>query len=197
MPGIGGFASNIVFYAAQTILSLIKLKPTVIRGNASEIMAVAGATGAVTRGVDSTAKAEEALDAGAQLAKEVGCVVAITGAVDLVGGLGVWPLSSKAGHFLSSPLLSDNLPDPPSYCAGDGWRSGVTGSKRHPYAEAHHSNWVFCNGDGGCIRELCAQGTRPPGHGFCARNVWVRYLHWSVVASPTIVDRSLIVFPGW
>ena len=64
----------------------MKLKPTVIRGNASEIMAVAGAAGATTKGVDSTAEAEEALAAGKQLAREVGCVVAITGVVDLVGG---------------------------------------------------------------------------------------------------------------
>lgn len=68
----------------QTILSLVKLRPTVIRGNASEIMAIAGAAG-TTKGVDSTAKSEDALEAGKALAREVNCIVAITGATDLVG----------------------------------------------------------------------------------------------------------------
>lgn len=69
----------------QTIVSLLKLKPTLIRGNASEIMAVAGAAGAVTRGVDSTADTSDALVSGKQLAKEYSCIVGISGANDLVG----------------------------------------------------------------------------------------------------------------
>lgn len=67
----------------QAVLELVKLKPTVIRGNASEIMAVAGAAGVTTRGVDSTAEAEEALELGKRLAADAGCVVAISGATDL------------------------------------------------------------------------------------------------------------------
>ena len=82
--------------APQTILALVKLKPTVIRGNASEIMAVAGAAGTTTKGVDSTAESEEALEAGRQLARDVGCVVAITGAVDLVGGFAYQPGSGTS-----------------------------------------------------------------------------------------------------
>ena len=69
---------------SQAVLELVKLKPTVIRGNASEIMAVAGAAGVTTRGVDSTAEAEEALELGKRLARESGCIVAISGATDLV-----------------------------------------------------------------------------------------------------------------
>lgn len=67
------------------IEGLLQLKPTLIRGNASEIMAVAGVAGASSKGVDSTAQSEEALEAGKRLAKDVGCVVAISGATDLVG----------------------------------------------------------------------------------------------------------------
>ena len=69
--------------ALQTILSLVELKPALIRGNASEVMAVAGAVGSV-RGVDSTASAAEALELGQALSRRVGCVVAISGATDLV-----------------------------------------------------------------------------------------------------------------
>ena len=68
----------------QTIVSLLKLKPTLIRGNASEILAVAGATGASTRGVDSTATPSDALASGQKLALEYGCIVGISGADDLV-----------------------------------------------------------------------------------------------------------------
>ena len=66
------------------MLELVKLRPSVIRGNASEIMALAGAAGAVTRGVDSTSEPEEALEVAKQLALDTGCVIAISGAVDLV-----------------------------------------------------------------------------------------------------------------
>lgn len=68
----------------QTIVSLLERRPTLIRGNASEIMAVAGAAGATTRGVDSTAATSDALASGKQLAQEYGCIVGISGADDLV-----------------------------------------------------------------------------------------------------------------
>lgn len=55
-----------------------------IRGNASEIMAVAGAAGVLTRGVDSTTEPEEALELAKRLALDIGCIVAVSGAVDLV-----------------------------------------------------------------------------------------------------------------
>ena len=69
----------------QTIVLLLKLRPTLIRGNASEVMAIAGAAGAVTRGVDSTAATSDALASGKPLAKEYSCIVGISGANDLVG----------------------------------------------------------------------------------------------------------------
>lgn len=47
-------------------------------------MAVNGAAGAVTRGVDSTAETSDALASGKQLAQEYGCIVGISGAEDLV-----------------------------------------------------------------------------------------------------------------
>ena len=68
----------------QTIVYLAKLRPWVIRGNASEIMALAGAAGS-TRGVDSTAESSEALELGKQLARDLRTVVAISGKVDYVG----------------------------------------------------------------------------------------------------------------
>lgn len=67
----------------QTCSELLKYHPTVIRGNASEIMALAGAISS-GRGVDSTDSSAAALNAGKALAKEYKCVVGISGEVDYV-----------------------------------------------------------------------------------------------------------------
>jgi hydroxyethylthiazole kinase len=71
-------------YRTQQVIELIRENtPTVIRGNASEIKALV-ATGVVTKGVDSTDAPEAALEAGQWLSKEMGCIVVISGATDLV-----------------------------------------------------------------------------------------------------------------
>ncbi len=62
---------------------LLAAGPRLIKGNASEILALAGA-GAGGRGTDATHRAADALEPARHLAREVGAVVAITGAVDWV-----------------------------------------------------------------------------------------------------------------
>lgn len=62
---------------------LVELRPTAIRGNASEILALAGLS-AGGRGVDSTDSTDAAADAAASLAVRSGGVVAVSGPVDLV-----------------------------------------------------------------------------------------------------------------
>lgn len=64
-------------------LELLEHRPAVIRGNASEVLALAG-EGAGGRGVDATDAPEAALDAARALALRTGAVVAVSGAVDLV-----------------------------------------------------------------------------------------------------------------
>ncbi|WP_430593141.1 hydroxyethylthiazole kinase [Humidisolicoccus flavus] len=59
------------------------LQPTVIRGNASEILALAGA-GTGGRGVDAADGVDAAAEAARRLALETGAVVAVSGPVDLV-----------------------------------------------------------------------------------------------------------------
>jgi hydroxyethylthiazole kinase len=70
-------------YRRDTAAALLKLKPTVIRGNASEIIALGGGKSA-GQGVDSGDPVEQAEDAARGLAREQGCVVAVTGEVDFV-----------------------------------------------------------------------------------------------------------------
>lgn len=67
----------------NTISQLLEYHPSVIRGNASEILAVAG-TVSNGRGVDSTDSSDTALESAKYLAKKYHCVVGITGEVDYV-----------------------------------------------------------------------------------------------------------------
>ena len=57
--------------------------PGILRGNASEIMSVAGLA-AATRGVDSAASTADATDAAAALAGQLDAVVCVSGADDLI-----------------------------------------------------------------------------------------------------------------
>lgn len=54
--------------------------PTILRGNASEILGVAGGTGG--RGVDSADTTDAAADTATHLARQHGCVVAVSGPID-------------------------------------------------------------------------------------------------------------------
>lgn len=88
-------------YRTQTARRLARdLAITVIRGNASEILSVAGLD-AATRGVDAANDPGEAARVAAQLARRLGTTVAVTGAVDLVTD-GARTLEVHAGH----PLLA-------------------------------------------------------------------------------------------
>ncbi|MTD42663.1 hydroxyethylthiazole kinase [Erwinia sp. CPCC 100877] len=62
---------------------ILALQPAAIRGNGSEILALAGAPGGGC-GVDSTDSALIALPAACHLARESGAVVAVTGEVDYI-----------------------------------------------------------------------------------------------------------------
>ncbi|CAI5469453.1 unnamed protein product [Closterium sp. Yama58-4] len=71
-------------YRTKTSAELLALRPTVVRGNASEVLALAGAVSANTRGVDSTVASTAAVAAAQQLAAEWGTVVAVSGATDFI-----------------------------------------------------------------------------------------------------------------
>lgn len=71
-------------YRTKTCLLIIKeCKPSVIRGNASEIMALVNSQGQ-TKGVDSTASSDSAIDSAMILAKNTGSVVVISGPTDYI-----------------------------------------------------------------------------------------------------------------
>ncbi|MDR2243838.1 MAG: hydroxyethylthiazole kinase [Burkholderiales bacterium] len=79
--------------------NLLRENPTVVRGNPSEILTLAGET-AKCRGADSTQGSEEALMAAKHLALEAKTIVAVTGASDYItDGERTWRIDN--GH----PLL--------------------------------------------------------------------------------------------
>nr|WP_293842130.1 hydroxyethylthiazole kinase [uncultured Arsenicibacter sp.] len=87
----------------EVLSELLALHPTVIRGNASEIMALAKANQTVTKGVDSTAESNEAIDAARFLQETYGAVVCISGATDIIVGSGQ-TIFLKNGHPLMTKV---------------------------------------------------------------------------------------------
>ena len=83
-------------YRSQACREFLTCKPAAIRGNASEILALAGLSGG-GRGVDTTAGSESALAAAQQLALATGAVVAVTGETDFItDGTATW--ATPWGH---------------------------------------------------------------------------------------------------
>lgn len=78
---VGAGASR---YRTQTALELIAASSNaIVRGNASEIAALAGSA-ITTKGVDSSMEALAAREAAMELARAHGCIVCVSGATDLV-----------------------------------------------------------------------------------------------------------------
>eukprot|EP00850_Spirogloea_muscicola_P018034 SM000161S02416 [mRNA] locus=s161:76993:78211:- [translate_table: standard] len=83
-------AAGATAFRSQACVELVQLGPTVIRGNASEVLALAAAAGASaevttsSKGVDSAHGSAEALSAAKALAVAKATVVAVSGATDFV-----------------------------------------------------------------------------------------------------------------
>jgi hydroxyethylthiazole kinase len=78
---VGAGATTLRTRTARRLLA--DSPPAVLRGNPSEILAVAGGA-ATTKGVDSAAQVDAARSAAHDLAKAHGCAVVVSGPVDLV-----------------------------------------------------------------------------------------------------------------
>jgi hydroxyethylthiazole kinase len=84
---VGAGATSYRTTTAHRIIA--EAAPTIIRGNASEIRALAAKPGATrgvdsARGVDSVHGTEEAIDAARDLSEMHGCVVSVSGATDII-----------------------------------------------------------------------------------------------------------------
>jgi len=113
-------------YRTGAAAALAALAPSIIRGNASEIMSLAGETGA-GKGVDSLSSADDARAAAAALAGRTGAAVAVTGIVDYVcdrsgptaihAGHALMPLSTALGCSLSAVTAAFAAVRPPRQAA--------------------------------------------------------------------------------
>lgn len=82
---------------------LLGLKPAAIRGNASEIMVLAG-TSLGGRGVDSLNSTDDALPAAQSLAKQANTIVAISGEIDYITD-GVRTIAVEGGDILMARVV--------------------------------------------------------------------------------------------
>lgn len=71
-------------YRDSVLTKLLSLNPTVIRGNASEIIALSKSSNTITKGVDSTAKSNEAIEAAKILTQNHKSIVCISGEIDII-----------------------------------------------------------------------------------------------------------------
>ncbi len=92
-------------YRTSAAKDLAALKPSVIRANASEILALAGASLGPTKGVDSTHGSGEALTAATSMARELGTVIVVTGAIDQITD-GERVLQVRNGHPMMTQVTA-------------------------------------------------------------------------------------------
>lgn len=71
-------------FRKNTLERLLENKPSVIRGNASEIMALANVKTVTTKGVDSTESSSNAIEVAQQLSEKINAVVCISGVIDYI-----------------------------------------------------------------------------------------------------------------
>jgi hydroxyethylthiazole kinase len=143
-------------YRTSVAVELAGMRPAIIRGNASEIMSLAGAAGAGGKGVDSTMSSDAALAAASGLARKTGAVVAITGETDYAtdggeliavgGGDPLMPLSTALGCALSATTAAFAAIRPPLEAAAVALAV---------YGAAGAEAASRCNGPGHLPAELC------------------------------------------
>ncbi|RYG03041.1 MAG: hydroxyethylthiazole kinase [Chitinophagaceae bacterium] len=87
----------------EILQALLERKPTVIRGNASEIIALAKQNTTATKGVDSTDSSDTALESAKHLNSTYGSVVCVSGETDIVVD-GEELISLQNGHIMMTKV---------------------------------------------------------------------------------------------
>ncbi|MBD8348826.1 hydroxyethylthiazole kinase [Dysgonomonas sp. HGC4] len=95
---VGAGATSYRTQVCQQILE--ECKPSIIRGNASEIMSLVNSN-IKTKGVDSTSSSDSALDSAKTLAKDTGAVVVISGQTDYITNGQITEMVSNGNTLMS------------------------------------------------------------------------------------------------
>lgn len=137
-------------YRTETASLLTReVQPSIIRGNASEILALAGGTSG-TQGVDSRHPVEAARGAAAALAKSAGAVVSVTGPEDFITD-GRREARVQNGHPLMARITGTG-------CAATAITGAFAAVTPDPFVAATAALVVF-----GIAGELAAEGNPRPG----------------------------------
>lgn len=128
---------------------LAEAHPVVLRGNASEILAVGAGEGG-TRGVDASHTVDQARQTAIALAREHGAVVAVTGAEDFVTD-GRRAARVRNGHSLMGRVTGTG-------CASSSITGAFCAVERDPLKAAAAALVVF-----GLAGEIAAEGCPRPG----------------------------------
>ncbi len=144
---VGAGATKFRTDSARRILDSAHV--AVVRGNASEILALAGSRG-TTKGVDSVLGSGEAKQAAFELAKKYATVVAVTGAEDFVTN-GYREVHIGNGHPLMGRITGTG-------CAASSITGAFCAVSKDPLAAAIGALVAF-----GIAGELAAQSNPGPG----------------------------------
>lgn len=136
-------------YRTGVVAELLKHRPSIVRGNASEILAVAGTAGG-GKGVESTAGSTEALPRARELATRLGAVVAVSGATDYVTD-GSEVVTIPGGHLLATRVTATG-------CALGAVMAALAGVVKSPLRAAVAASVLFK-----VAAERAARSTRLPG----------------------------------
>ncbi|WP_022888621.1 hydroxyethylthiazole kinase [Agromyces italicus] len=128
---------------------LTEFGPTAIRGNASEIIALAGG-GAGGRGVDAADSTEAAAGAAAVLAERFGAIVAVSGPVDLITD-GARTVRIANGDALLTRVTGGG-------CALGAVTAAFLATSDDPFTATVAANLVYT-----VAAELAAEGAHGPG----------------------------------
>lgn len=136
--------------------SLLEYGPAAIRGNASEIIGLAGA-GAGGRGVDSADEVDAALAAASDLVEKHGTIVAVSGPVDaVVSQVGITRV--QAGHEVMTKVVGTG-------CALGALVAAYVGAVKNENADLNlmHAAVVAAHAHSGVAGNIAAAQTILPG----------------------------------
>lgn len=165
---VGSGATRLRTHSARRLIELAT--PTVIRGNASEVLSLAKA-GSKTKGVDSIHGVDDAAESAHILAIELGSTLAITGPVDLVTD-GNREFRVSNGHALMGYVTGTG-------CAATTTIGAFLAVDEDPVTATTTALALF-----GLAGEIAAQTAKAPG------NFWIAMLDALYTITPDDLARQ-------
>ena len=133
-------------YRKSSVIKLMSLNPSVVRGNASEILALQGEE-TEAKGVDSLEGVETALNASKKLAKKYNCIIVVTGETDIItDGVKVTRVSGGSSLMSSVTAVGCSLTCGAFAAITDPYTASVSATSL--FAEAGHRAKVNASGPG-------------------------------------------------